>query len=109
VISQKGEHPQHKLGCIIAKKGKVVGLGFNQLKTHPKSPHPFGSIHAEFSAILGVDPGELHGATAYVYRQYKSGQPALAKPCKYCERVLRDCGISSVVYTVSDGFKEERY
>lgn len=108
-LSIKGQHPQHRLGCVLVKKGRIIGLGWNLLKTHPRSPHPYNSIHAEFNALLGADPGDLKGSTAYVYRQHKDGSRAIAKPCKYCERALRDSGVYRVVYTAPEGHRVDEY
>jgi deoxycytidylate deaminase len=101
-IAEKGEHKQHRLGCVIEKSGKVIGVGWNRNKTHPKSLHPFKMVHAEFDAILGVPKWKLTGSIAYVYRQHKSGRKALAKPCKYCYKCLSDAGIQKVLYTTNE-------
>ena len=102
-LSLKSDHCRYCIGCVIVKKSKVVGVGYNQLKTHPKSPHDYNTIHAEFSAILGVPVADLKGATVYVYRENKKGELALAKPCKHCQKMLEGCGVKTVYYTVDKG------
>lgn len=103
-LSVKSTHPKHQLGCVIVKKNEVIGLGFNKFKTHPKSKHPFQMIHAELDATLGINRTELEGADAYVYRETKDGNQAIAKPCPYCEAALREVGIKNVYYTTDYGF-----
>lgn len=105
--SEKSDHHSHKLGCVIAKGSKVLGVGFNVLKTHPKSPHPFKSIHAEFMAAIKADM-QIKGATVYVFRQQKNGSWATAKPCASCFEFLMNCGVKEVVYSYEGHFKKER-
>ena len=52
--SEKSTHYQHKLGCVIVKNNRVLGLGFNKLKSHPKSPHAYSFIHAEFDSVRKI-------------------------------------------------------
>ena len=105
-VSQKSDHHTHKLGCVIARGNKVLGSGFNALKTHPRSPHPFRSIHAEFMATLNAGY-DIKGATAYIFRQQKDGTWATARPCEFCWRFLMDCGIKKVIYSFEGTFKQE--
>lgn len=97
--SLKSTHRQHKIGCAIVYKNKVVSVGFNQLKTHPESTHPYKSIHAEFDAVYKCDPALLSESDIYVYREDKRGNLAIAKPCKYCEILIHNAGIRNIFYT----------
>jgi deoxycytidylate deaminase len=45
-ISRLSSHHSHKLGAVIAKRNKVVSVGYNQIKTHPVSTHPYQQLHA---------------------------------------------------------------
>lgn len=105
-ISQKSDHATHKIGCVVAKKNRVLGSGFNVMRTHPKSPHQYKSIHAEFMAALNAN-FELKGATVYVFRQHKSGAWAISKPCTACWNFLIECGAKEVVYSFEGSFKQE--
>ena len=107
--SKKAEHHSHQIGAVIVKKNRVISIGANKLKSHPKSRHPFKSLHAEHSAILGIDKKHLEGASIYVFRQLKSGTNAMAKPCAYCEMALRDCGLKSAYWTKEGGYGYQRY
>jgi len=98
-VSMHSEYKQ-KLGCVIVKRNKIVGIGFNKpYKTHPKSNNQFKNIHAELDAMLGVSFRDLLGATAYVARQHKDGTHALAKPCPCCMELLTNAGIKRVYWT----------
>jgi deoxycytidylate deaminase len=103
-LSLKSTHHTHRLGCVLVRGTKVIGVGYNQLKSHPNSPDDWKTVHAEFHAVLGVSPADLHKARAYVYRESKSGDWALAKPCTSCQKLLRDCGVVEVLFTTSSGY-----
>lgn len=106
-VSKKSDHHSHKMGCVIVKGNKVLGTGFNAMKTHPKSPHTYKNIHAEFMATLNARPASIDGATAYVFREQKNGTWAVAKPCKDCRKFLMDSGIRKVVYSFEGSFQQE--
>lgn len=108
-LSEASTHHQHKMGCVITYKNRIIGLGFNQLKTHSKSPHPYSSMHAELSAILNSDKDKLMGAKAYIFRAKRDGSPALAKPCVYCRDLLKSVGIKEVFYSINGSFTNEKY
>lgn len=77
------------------------------MKTHPKSPHEFKSVHAEFMAVADAD-FDIEGATAYIFREHKNGTMAMAKPCESCWKFLMEHGVKSVVYSFEGSFKEEK-
>jgi dCMP deaminase len=87
------------MGAVVVKKNKVIGMGFNKIKTHPKSNHPQKMIHAELDAILDCSEEDLIGADLYVFREYKNGEWACAKPCKHCQELISLCGVKNVFYT----------
>lgn len=97
-----GEHRQHKVGSAISKKNRLVSLGFNKASTHPKSPHPWKFLHAEVSSLLKAGREELVDSTIYVYRETRSGMPALSRPCKYCMMALLEAGVKDVYYTIEE-------
>ena len=53
-VSKLSNHEKFKLGCVIVKGSKIVSVGANNIKTHPKAPHPFFSLHCEAAAILAA-------------------------------------------------------
>ena len=92
---------RYKVGCVIALHGKPVTVGFNVCKSHPQyttCEHP--SIHAEVKAIINARCN-LQGGIAYVYRETRNGQSALAKPCNLCYNILQEAGIKSVYYSTN--------
>jgi len=90
------------------ERGKTPVIGVNSFHTKPEFRRDFGdgsmafSAHAEMSAVSKlklIKPNDV----LYVMRFLKSGQPTMAKPCKYCQKYLRDKGIRKVRYTDWDG------
>lgn len=106
-LSQHSDHHQHKLGAVIVKKNKILGIGFNKVKTHTKSPHKFNMLHAEISAILNTDPKDLEGSSIYVYRERKDGKLGNARPCIYCYQLIYKYKIKKIYYSSEDGFMKE--
>jgi deoxycytidylate deaminase len=100
-----------RVGAVLARKSRVLSVGCNSRRTHPKSTVPtYQSTHAEHAACRGVDPDELRGATLYVARITKTGKWSMSRPCQSCARLLRAKGIRRVFYTNEDrGYSEERF
>lgn len=98
-LAQKSDHEIHKHGAVLVRKNSVIGIGFNQHKTHSKSTHPFKTIHAEFSAILNSQQESFEGCELYVVRKRRNGELANSKPCISCARMLESLGIKKVYYS----------
>lgn len=108
-LADKSDHNSHKHGAVLTRKNNVIGLGFNQYKTHPKSTHGFHMIHAEFSAILNSGLETFQNCELYVVRKRKNGTLANSKPCSSCEKMLRLLGIEKVYYSTDSSFHKEEY
>ena len=100
----------YHLAAILRRKGKVVKVGTNTDKTHPKfkREYPDGTysahMHAEMNVLRFAQPGD----TLEVMRFLKCAHEfAMAKPCRHCTELIRDAGISSVRYTNYQGEWEE--
>lgn len=96
-----------KMGAIVVKQGKVIGVGVNQKRSDPFQKR-FGKnslciyIHAEISAIknsLKNTDGNLNGSSIYIARIKKDGSTGLAKPCPGCRGALAHFGIDSAFWT----------
>lgn len=102
-----------RVGAVIVKKKPLIACS-NILKTHPIYANPYegnvGSIHAEIRCVLHLGDEDLRGSTIYVYREYKNGHPALARPCKLCMGVLEEVGVKEVFYSTGEYpyYKRER-
>ena len=91
----------YRVGCVIVNKNMPISCGFNNMKkTHPRARrYKFPFLHAELSALIGVDGTKLNGAVAYVGRVRRNTRTGLAKPCSCCEDELRRMGIKRVYFT----------
>jgi deoxycytidylate deaminase len=99
-VSESSNSPmKFKLGAVVVKRGKVLGFGYNNSKTHPKfgSKDNFKTMHAEGSALYCAKKlgNNVAGATMIVYRR----NGLISKPCNSCEKMLKDAGIAKVIYT----------
>jgi deoxycytidylate deaminase len=96
--SEKG-YGRFQLGAAIYdKKGRLISIGWNKQKTHPKyGSFIFNRIHAEGDALIKAlkKTRNLKGAYIVVYRRRGNN----AKPCHCCESMLRQAGIAKVYYT----------
>jgi diaminohydroxyphosphoribosylaminopyrimidine deaminase / 5-amino-6-(5-phosphoribosylamino)uracil reductase len=81
--------PNPAVGCVVVKKGRVIGRGWTQ---------PGGRPHAETEALARAGAGAARGATAYV----------TLEPCCHwgitppCTDALIAAGIARVVVAVED-------
>jgi deoxycytidylate deaminase len=105
-VSKLSNHKHHKIGSVIVRGGKVISVGTNNIKTHPRSTHPFKSLHAEMAAIL-LAKQDLKDCELYVFREIKNGKLALSRPCEYCWELIYASGIKEVHYTVNEGHETE--
>lgn len=105
-LSAKSDHPKHQLGVVIVKKDRVLSLGINKYKTHPRSTHPYRFLHAEMDAIISAKE-DLKNSNAYIYRQTKDGKLGLARPCIHCLKALKEAGIKKIYFTTYTGYFSE--
>lgn len=118
------DFPKQKLGAVIVYKNKVLSVGWNTSKTIPMQRKfnkyrnfdpetAVNSAHAEMIALDRLlkqyDNVDFSRCSIFVWRNYKDGSPALARPCPACEHALREIGITDVYYTGRNSFIHEKY
>jgi tRNA(Arg) A34 adenosine deaminase TadA len=103
---------EHRVVAGIFHKNKLISLGFNQKKTHPRqvlSQKNFNEkrqfLHAEIHALIQAQKYQLKNLSMYVYRQTRNGVPALARPCAGCFAALASAGVD-VVWSGQDTCKQ---
>ena len=106
-LSKKSDYKSYKLGSVIVKNNRIVGMGFNKDRTHPKSNSWDHYIHAELSAILNAGE-ECQGSDIYVYRENRIGEISPSKPCVNCKKLIVAAGIKNVYFTVKHGYEKEK-
>jgi deoxycytidylate deaminase len=118
-VAELSDHKQHKIGAVVVLKHRIISSGFNKCaKTHPLqkkynkyrfTEDSVHTCHAELSALLPLikDGVNLSDASVYVHREHKNGMLAMARPCKSCMELIKDCGIKRVFYTTENGYAQE--
>lgn len=113
-----GIRNQFKLAAVMCYKNKVIAVGVNSKKTHPMQARfqaKRGSVclHAEIdclkNALKVVAPDDLAKCKMVVARVKKGEHgemvPALAKPCRGCDRALVQFEVGEVWFSTEDGFE----
>lgn len=118
-ISELSDFPRVKIGCCAVYKHKIVSSGCNSTKTNPTqkrfnvhrfdvdTPH---TIHAELACLLPlINRKDINfsDVSLYIYREFKSGELALARPCASCEALIRSLGIRNIYYTGNQSYVSE--
>jgi tRNA(Arg) A34 adenosine deaminase TadA len=100
----------YHLAAILKRNGRVVRVGENTSKTHPRFKRQYADgswgshMHAEMNVLRFAEPGD----EVEVIRFSKCGHTwTMAKPCALCMYHLRNSGIKRVRYTNWDGEWEE--
>ena len=92
----------YHLVAILRRNGKVVRIGENTHKTHPRFRRQYADgtwgahMHAEMNVLRFAQPGDV----IEVIRFEKCGHArTMAKPCSLCRGYMRAAGIRRVRYT----------
>ena len=100
-------HKQWRVGAVLIKSGRVLSTGVNRYRNNPSMVEVSGvSYHAEEVALRRA--GNTAGATIYVARLTRSGKIGDARPCKRCQALLLEHGVSTAVWTEPSGWGKER-
>lgn len=90
-----------RLLSIIARKSKILSVGWNQRKTHRLALGTrHNELHAELSAILATREDDLTGCDIYVIRRTNKGT-GMARPCEHCLNIIKTYKIRNIYYTIA--------
>ena len=70
---------------IIVSKNKIISIGINQLKTHPKAKkhgYRFNEVHSELDAFLKIK--KTGNYKLFNFRFNRFGEMRMSRPCKKC-------------------------
>ena len=105
--SLMSNHPKYKIGAVLIRKGKPVGLGWNVMKSHPyvftNGNHRM-TLHAELKAMISC---KTKADSIFVYREDYAGELAMARPCSMCIAALIEFGVRKIYYTINGGVMME--
>jgi deoxycytidylate deaminase len=93
---------QYHLAAILRRKGRVVRIGENTDKTHPRFKRQYkdgtwGShMHAEMNVLRFAQSGD---EIEVIRVAKKTHNLTMAKPCTACMSEMRKAGIATVRYT----------
>lgn len=82
-----------KLGAILVRGGNIVSRGHNSY---------LNGRHAEDACLGSVWKSEVQGCTLFVVRIRKNQDYGLSKPCKACEKLIREAKVKKVVFTTNE-------
>ena len=118
-IAGLSDFPRVNIGCCAVYKHKIISSGCNSMKTNPTQKrlnvHRFdadtpATLHAELSCLLPIINRrdiDFSDVSLYIYREFKSGDLALARPCASCEALIRSLGIRNIYYTGNQSYISE--
>ncbi len=122
VVSSRSTCLRRRYGAVVVKDRVIVSTGYNgsprgmencidtQECTREKLNIPSGeryelceAVHAEQNVIINAPPERLKDATIYIAGFEDDESFADGKPCKLCDRMIRNAQITEVVYLDKDG------
>lgn len=118
--SKFSDFPKYQIGAILVYKNKIISIGWNITKENPlqKKYNEYrgfdtdtykNCLHAEMMCIVKARKLDIDWSkvSIFVYREFKNGNLALAKPCLACMQAIKDCGIKNIYYTGNGSFVHE--
>ena len=115
-MSELSDHPKYNIGCVVVMGHRIISSGRNSnIRCHAVQAkldkEVFGcecpgKLHAEVDALLPLikNKVDLSRASIYVYREYKNGMLACSRPCTRCMKLINQCGIKKIYYTINNGY-----
>ena len=120
-MSKLADYPRVQIGCIAVLGHRIVSSGFNTCKSSPLQKtlnrerffeDSIHSTHAEvmcLKPLMGRKDISFKDITLYVFRGNKDNVPMLARPCRSCEKLIRDLKIKKVFFSTYDGYASEEF
>ncbi len=122
VVSSRSTCLRREYGAVIVKDRVIISTGYNGsprgidncidtgVCTREELNIPSGeryelceAVHAEQNAIINAPPERMKGATIYIAGFEEDRSYASGKPCKLCDRMIRNAQIKEVIYLAKDG------
>lgn len=94
-----------KLGAVVFKGKRILSSGWNQIRSSSlKHKNYENSLHAEQSALLGLEWKKLKGYSLLVVKiSRKEERLSNAHPCEMCMQLMDFIGIKDVYYSNENG------
>jgi cytidine deaminase len=98
-----GSNRNYRVGAVLFdKRERIISCKCNSYKTHPNLVRftSYPHLHAESSCIFHQGLDNCDDLNLLVVRvSHKNNRLTMAKPCKVCENVIKEVGISNVYYS----------
>jgi len=103
--AQKSEF-KFRHGCVIFKGSKIISTGYNEVRYCKRLDYRYkkwiNSLHAEQRTILFTN-ANIKRCSILVVRINKNNKLVNSKPCKVCQSLMQDVGITKIHYSDKDG------
>jgi dCMP deaminase len=122
VVSSRATCMRRRYGAVIVKDKVIISTGYNGsprgtdncidtgVCTRQELNIPSGeryelceAVHAEQNAIVNAPPDRMKGSTIYVAGFEEDGTFAGGRPCKLCDRMIKNAQIKEVICLMKDG------
>ena len=121
VVSSRSTCLRRRYGAVIVKDRVIISTGYNGSPrgiqncidlnkcTRQEQNIPSGeryelceAVHAEQNAIINAPPERMKNAIIYIAGFEEDDSFADGRPCKLCDRMIRNSQISEVIYLDKD-------
>ena len=104
-LALNNDHTFHIVAYAKVRSSYRIGVNSNRNSTKFKRKYKDGTygyhLHAEMDLIRQCPRGAIK--EIHVVRFFKNGEATMSKPCKFCQKFLREHGITKVHYTNWEG------
>lgn len=126
VVSSRATCMRRRYGAVIVKDKVIISTGYNGAPRGTDNCIDIGvcarrelnipsgeryelceAVHAEQNAIVNAPPDRMKGATIYIAGFEDDNSFAEGRPCKLCDRMIRNAQIRDVFYLKKDGSFEK--
>ena len=126
VVSTRSTCLRRKYGAVVVRDRVIISTGYNGSPrgmrncddtgtcTRKEQNIPSGeryelceAVHAEQNAIINGPPDRMKGSTIYIAGFEEDNSFAAGRPCKLCDRMIRNAQITEVVYLDKNGELEK--
>lgn len=118
-LAATSNHPKAHIGAVLLSGRDIISVGVNGRKSHPLQKHyntfrfsderAHHMMHAELEAIVRGRSFMRDDNVMYIYRQLRTGDQGMCRPCNGCIQALKDHKIGRIFYTTYEGYAYEEF
>lgn len=122
VVSSRATCMRRKYGAVIVKDHVIISTGYNGSPRGTKNCIDTGicirkeqnipsgeryelceAVHAEQNALVNAPPDRMKDSTIYIAGFEEDKTFANGRPCKLCDRMIKNAQIKNVIYLNKEG------